>query len=101
VAPVVCDPLADREHAKQEYELDLSGLEGQPPFDAVIYAVPHSVFQTLSPKDFARLCQGPQGLSEEAGNRVAESQSYGIIIDVKSQLDRRLIEEQGLIYWAL
>lgn len=101
ISPVVCDPLADRDHAKQEYDLVLAELEGQPPFDAVIYAVPHAVFQTLTPRDFATLCQGSTGHTEGVDNGVAVPQVQGIIIDVKSQLDRRLIEQEGLVYWAL
>ena len=92
VAPEVHDPMADADETRHEFGIELIGLDGQEPFDAVIYAVPHAAFESFSAADFARLC----------GTRdVAKQISSGILIDVKSRLDRAEVEGAGLIYWAL
>lgn len=85
IEPLVHDPLADVAEARHEYGLELTPLEGLAAVDAVIFAVAHDAYKTFSPADFARLC-GSGG---------------GVVIDVKSQLDRAAIEGAGLVYWAL
>ena len=75
-----------------EYGIELIDLKGQEPFDAVIYAVPHAAFESFAAADFAMLC----------GGRDAENlKSLGVVIDVKSRLDRAAVEGEGLVYWAL
>ncbi|MDT8441099.1 MAG: nucleotide sugar dehydrogenase [Desulfuromonadales bacterium] len=83
VEPLVHDPLADPDAARRAYGLDLVAFE-QAPVDAVILAVAHAAFEQLQPGDFARLCV--------AG---------GVVVDVKSRLDRRALEDLGLCYWTL
>jgi UDP-N-acetyl-D-galactosamine dehydrogenase len=87
VEPLVHDPMADPEETRHEYGIELVGLEQQAPYDAIVCAVSHDAFKTLQPKDYWRLCCGNSGC--------------GVIIDVKSQLDRKAIEGEGLVYWAL
>ena len=99
VKPMVFDPLANAEEARDEFGLDLIELEGQAPFDAVVYAVSHQDFEALRAKDFARLCGVPE-IAEEAGGTKTNTPS-GVIIDVKSKLNRTEIERHGMIYWAL
>jgi UDP-N-acetyl-D-galactosamine dehydrogenase len=93
VQPLVYDPLANAQEARHEYGIDLIKLEGQAPFDAIIYAVAHSAFMEMEAKDFARLC----GVKRDADN----ANPVGVVIDVKAKLDRAAITAEKLIYWAL
>jgi UDP-N-acetyl-D-glucosamine/UDP-N-acetyl-D-galactosamine dehydrogenase len=87
VAPLVHDPLADAAEAHHEYGVELVPLDGLGAVDAVIYAVAHDAYTAFTPGDFGRFCANGHG--------------RGVIIDVKSQLDRAAIEREGLLYWAL
>jgi UDP-N-acetyl-D-galactosamine dehydrogenase len=87
VTPLVHDPMADAEETRHEYGLELIELEGQAPFDAVVYAVSHAAFAEMGPNDYKQLCSNGNGC--------------GVIIDVKAQLDRAALEEVGMVYWAL
>jgi UDP-N-acetyl-D-galactosamine dehydrogenase len=87
VAPLVHDPLADAAEAHHEYGIELVALDGLAAVDAVIYAVAHDAYKAFTADDFGRICTNGHG--------------RGVIIDVKSQLDRAAIEREGLLYWAL
>jgi len=87
VEPLVHDPLADATETRHEYQVELVGLEGLAPVDAVVYAVAHDAYRPFTPADFRRLCGNGNG--------------RGVVIDVKAQLDRAAIEREGLVYWAL
>jgi UDP-N-acetyl-D-galactosamine dehydrogenase len=87
IEPLVHDPHADADETRHEYGLELTPLDGLAPVDAVIFAVAHAAFNAFTPADFAHLCNNGHGC--------------GVVIDVKSQLDRAAIENTGLIYWAL
>ncbi len=99
VNPLVHDPMANADEAKHEYGIELIDLQDQDPFDAVIYAVPHTVFESFSSADFAVLCG-----SRSAGRETRELDNctpLGVVIDVKSRLHREAVEGEGLVYWAL
>jgi UDP-N-acetyl-D-galactosamine dehydrogenase len=92
VEPLVHDPMANADETHHEYGINLIDLEDQESFDAVVYAVPHAAFETFDAKTFAALCKG-----RDADN----ANSLGVVIDVKSRLDRAAVENEGLVYWAL
>ena len=92
VEPLVHDPMADANETKHEYGIELVDLDGDESFDAVVYAVPHAAFEAYDVDDFVRL---------SGGNGAGHAKSAGVVIDVKSRLDRAEIEGAGLIYWAL
>ena len=99
VEPLVHDPMANADETHHEYGIELIDLAGQESFDAVIYAVPHSAFESFDAKVFAALCEGRDA---GRGTRDAEKRKpLGVVIDVKSRLDRDAIEAEGLVYWAL
>jgi UDP-N-acetyl-D-glucosamine/UDP-N-acetyl-D-galactosamine dehydrogenase len=81
---LVHDPLAESEEAKSEYGLTLSNWADLPPADALVLAVPHREYLALGLDDLTAL------LAPE-----------GIIIDVKSRLDRQGLESAGVPYWRL
>ncbi len=83
IEPLVHDPLIDPELAKRELGLEVSGIEAFTELDALVLAVPHHQF-----------------LNGFAGELSARLKPGGIVIDVKSALDREAISER-FKYWAL
>ncbi len=80
---MVHDPLALAEDALSEYGIHLSPWKDLMNLDALIYAVPHRVFQQKPLNEFlSKLVKG------------------GAFIDVKSAIDRTQISSE-FIYWSL
>lgn len=80
----VYDPVANAEQAKDEYDVDLVKWDDLPPANAVILAVPHAEFLSL----------GAQGI-------VSRLAPKGVVIDVKSVLDRDNVVASGAQFWRL
>jgi UDP-N-acetyl-D-galactosamine dehydrogenase len=80
----VCDPLADPEEAVNEYGVQLVSLEELRPAAAVIAAVSHSQFFTLSPESLVLLMGGNP-----------------VLIDVKGMYDQLAMEGAGMRVWRL
>jgi UDP-N-acetyl-D-glucosamine/UDP-N-acetyl-D-galactosamine dehydrogenase len=83
IQPLVHDPMVDAHDAKEEYKLDLVKLEELTQLDALIIAVPHRAFLTLSRPLLKNMLQ-----------------PRGVIIDVKSMLKREAVPD-GMMYWCL
>ena len=80
----VTDPQAESDEAMHEYGVPLLPWADLPRADAIVAAVAHNEFATLSMDDFAKkLVKG------------------GAFIDVKAAFDRRSIEEAGYKLWRL
>ena len=80
----VYDPLADPHQVKDDYGIELATLEALRPADAVIFAVAHDAF-VRGGWPFVTKLFGKDG---------------GIVLDVKSQLDRRQ-QPDGVDLWRL
>jgi len=80
----VHEPIASAADALREYNVALTDWEDLPPAHAVILAVPHREF----------LSRGTEGV-------LSLLQSGGVVIDVKSVLDREMIEAAGSQVWRL
>ena len=80
----VHDPVADPEEAKEEYGVELTPLEGLPKAQAVVLAVAHEAYRNMKVEDYAAL-MAPNG----------------VLLDVKSILDRDLFSQNGLDIWRL
>ena len=85
IDPVVSDPAADAAETKRLYGIELSELDRVRNADAVILAVAHDEFKTLSAADMDRFF-GP-------GKKV--------LLDVKGVFNRRDFEAPGYVYWSL
>ena len=81
---VVHDPMAASKDAQHEYGVELVEWSQLSAVDAVILAVPHKQYKALSVADFKAI------LAED-----------GIIIDVKSVLDRAELEQEKIDVWRL
>lgn len=88
IEPIVVDPEADADEAKHEYGLDLVDIKDIHDADCLVLAVAHDVFKRMRWDEM-------DSLYGEFDNEEK------ILIDVKSILDRKVIEEKGYSYWRL
>lgn len=85
ISPVIVDPQADPRGAKREYNADLVAVEEINDADCVILAVAHKEFGELTAKSLEPMFK--------AGEKV--------VIDVKSVLNKKEMEDAGYLYWRL
>ncbi|MFW6016199.1 MAG: nucleotide sugar dehydrogenase, partial [bacterium] len=88
IEPLIVDPEADAEEAKQEYGVVLIDLQDVKDADCIVLAVAHDIFKQMSWDEIDNLY----------GNFENKEK---ILIDVKSIIDRDEIEEKGYSYWRL
>ena len=88
ITPLVCDPVADSSEVKQLYGIEFTPLDSLKNLDAVIIAVSHAEFASLSMDELDRLFK-----------RSANQEK--VVVDVKSILDRKAYEQAGYCYWSL
>jgi UDP-N-acetyl-D-glucosamine/UDP-N-acetyl-D-galactosamine dehydrogenase len=81
---IVHGPKACPEEAKRIYNINLVEWAALKDLDAMVYAVPHREYSTLTPQDFTpKFNQQP------------------IIVDVKSALDKQQFRDAGITLWRL
>jgi UDP-N-acetyl-D-glucosamine/UDP-N-acetyl-D-galactosamine dehydrogenase len=80
----VADPLADPEEARDEYGVRLTPFDQLKPAAAVVAAVAHREYRTLSEQSLAALCRRP-----------------AVVVDVKGAYDRAALAAAGIRLWRL
>jgi UDP-N-acetyl-D-galactosamine dehydrogenase len=85
IASVIADPEADADEAKRLYGIDFVEMNKITGVDAVVLAVAHTTFRSLTMKQIDSLFG--------SGKKV--------LIDLKGLLDKREYEEAGYSYWRL
>lgn len=85
IEPVVADPEADAEEAKKLYGIEFADMSAIENVDAVILAVAHSAFDSLTMADIDKLYKDDKK----------------VLLDIKGILDRKEYESAGYIYWRL
>jgi UDP-N-acetyl-D-galactosamine dehydrogenase len=88
IEPIVVDPMADADEAKHEYGVDLVDIKDIKDVDCLVLAVAHDTFRQMSWHEIDALFG-------------AYKNEEKILIDVKSILDRKVIEGNGYSYWRL
>ncbi|MEW5774801.1 MAG: nucleotide sugar dehydrogenase [Thermodesulfobacteriota bacterium] len=83
---LVHDPLADPEEAREEYGLNLSGLDEFTGLSALILAVSHAAYAGLKAKDLKAMYANPKGAP---------------LMDIKGVLDPAAMRKAGFDYWRL
>ncbi|MDZ7782451.1 MAG: nucleotide sugar dehydrogenase [Halioglobus sp.] len=81
---LVHDPLADAAEARAEYGVELCSMDKLVQCQAVLLAVPHAEYLALSVADFGAMMD-----------------NGGILVDIKSVLDRDQLNAEGLDFWRL
>ncbi len=87
IVPIVVDPAADADEAKRLYGIDFKGIEEVKDVDAVIIAVAHEKFKSLSKKDIDAFYH-PQHQKK-------------VLMDIKGVLDRTEYLTEDYLYWRL
>ena len=88
IQPVIVDPQADAAEAEREYGVVLTAMEDVHDADCVILAVSHKEFKQMTTEQMNRLfCAGPN--------------DQKVVIDVKSVLNKKALEEAGYRFWRL
>lgn len=85
IAPVIADPVADAEEAKQLYGVEFVPVSTIKDMDAVILAVAHQEFQSMT--------------MEEIGNMYGAGKK--VFLDIKGLFNRKEYENAGYSYWRL
>lgn len=88
IEPIVVDPEANSEEAKNEYGIDLVGINEVKDANCIVLAVAHDIFKQMG-------CNKIDSLYGDFDN------NEKILIDLKSIFDRSEIEEKGYSYWRL
>ncbi|MGI6713433.1 MAG: nucleotide sugar dehydrogenase [Bacillota bacterium] len=88
IEPIVVDPQADKEDAKQEYGVDLVEIDNVKDADCLVFAVAHDEFKAMNMKQINGMFK----------NCINEEK---VIIDVKSILEKDEIIKAGYSYWRL
>lgn len=86
ITPVIADPVADAQEAKHEYGMEFVDINTIKDMDAVILAVAHEEFSSLSIEDMAKFYSG---------------ENKKVLLDIKGLLNRKEYENAGYIYWRL
>ena len=85
ITPVIADPEADAAEAKHLYGIEFVDMSSVKDMDAVILAVAHEAFKTLTMEDIDAL--------------FGEGQK--VLLDIKGLLNRKEYEAAGYSYWRL
>lgn len=85
ITPIIADPQADADEAKRLYGVEFVDMESIQGADAVILAVAHKEFSSLSMGQIDKL----YGDGEK------------VLLDIKGLLNRKAYEEAGYKYWRL
>ena len=86
ITAVIADPNADADEAKRLYGVEFVSFDSICDMDAVILAVAHEQFKTLS--------------METIGTLYAKN-APKVLLDLKGLLDRKAYEQAGYAYWRL
>lgn len=86
ITPVIADPVADKAEAKHEYGMEFADISDVKNMDAIILAVAHEEFSTLTIEDMDKFYSG---------------NNTKVLLDIKGLLNRKEFENAGYIYWRL
>ena len=85
IEPIIADPEADAQEAKQLYGIDFVDINTISDMDAVVLAVAHEEFSHFTINDIDKFLNN--------GKKV--------LLDIKGLLDRKTYEDAGYLYWRL
>ncbi len=88
ITATVADPVADKNEASHLYGMEFVDISDIKDCDAVILAVAHEEFKTLTNVDFDKMFKSADN-------------SKKVLADIKGLLDRKTYENDGYIYWRL
>lgn len=84
IAPIVVDPVADKDEAKRLYGIELDTMDKLVNLDALIIATSHEEFKAITMEDYDKMFKDKK-----------------VIVDVKGILDRKEYQKANYNYWRL
>lgn len=87
VTPIIADPVADKSEAMHEYGLSFVSKDEFKDMDAIIVAVSHDEFLSLSKSDFDKMFNS--------------NNATRVMVDIKGLYNREEYQNGGYIYWRL
>ena len=87
IEPMISDPTADRDEAKHEYDIEFVDMSEMKDMDAVVLAVAHDEFSSLTESDIAAMFN--------------PANDKKVFLDIKGMKNRKEFEEKGYLYWRL
>ncbi|NWQ39147.1 nucleotide sugar dehydrogenase [Bacillus sp. EB106-08-02-XG196] len=107
----VVDPLADRDDLWHEYRINPSEVHEIKDMDAIIFAVPHDEFKSISLEAVKGMFKpsGYKYIHFESMNEVAAASEFNtvvennkhVLMDIKGVFNRTKAENMGILYWRL
>ena len=88
ITPIVVDPWANKDDAKNEYNIELTDLKNVTDVDCVIIAVAHNEFKTLRLEQIKKMYK--QCNDDEK-----------VLVDVKGLYHITDLKESGIRFWRL
>lgn len=85
INPMITDPIADAAEAKRLYGVDFAGMESIKNMDAVVLAVAHTEFSSITMKQMDKFF----------------GEGKKVLLDLKGLLGRKEYEGAGYRYWRL
>lgn len=95
---IVSDPLADSTYLKSNYNIDLINIEEIEDIDGIILAVPHLYFKDIPISSIYKMFRAYNQAPSYTEYKYIEK---NVIIDIKSMLNKTLIDFNNFIYWSL
>lgn len=87
ITPLITDPAADKAEAKREYGIDFVEETDIHDVDAVILAVAHDAYKTIT--------------TAQMDAFFGKNDNRKVLVDIKGILDRGAYEDAGYLYWRL
>ncbi|CAM3775634.1 nucleotide sugar dehydrogenase [Aeromicrobium ponti] len=105
----VVDPVADKEDLWYEYRINPCTFDEIKEVDAVIFAVPHDEFKTLTLGDVKVMFEPTGYINDEVMKEIAATSEIEVqvnrencvLMDIKGIFDRKEAEQKGFKYWRL
>lgn len=85
IEPMIADPTADADEAKNLYGVEFEDMRNMKNMDAVVLAVAHAEFKDLNMNDIDSMF----------------GKGKKVLVDVKGLLNRKEYEDSGYSYWRL
>ncbi len=103
----VVDPVADKDDLWHEYHISPCNVEEVRGMDAVIFAVPHEEFKSLTLDSIQEMYRTKGNISYSGMDEVAVTidedivKNNYVLIDVKGMFNRKEAENMNYLYWRL
>lgn len=102
----VVDPVADQDDLWREYKIKTYDMKEIRGMDALIFAVPHKQFQSITLNEIMHMyntneCWDDEGRVKLAISSTEAPNSERVLIDIKGMFDRQDAEQMKFLYWRL